>query len=72
MLFIATQLVGDDVESDEKSSPSPSSPSTFSTPLHAGSPLRNATLAAVQNALSKHQQQVQVSAAPLLIKNLVK
>lgn len=72
VVFIATQLITGDVDSDEKSSSSPSSPSTSSTPLHARSPLRNTTLVAVQNALSKHKQQVQVSAAPLLITDVMK
>lgn len=71
MVFIATQLVAGDLDSDESSS-SPSSPSTSSIPLQARSPLRNATLVAVQNALSKHTQQVQVSTAPLLVTDVNK
>lgn len=69
---MATQLAGGEVDAGENSSSPPSSPSIPSSPLHARSPLRNATLMAVQSALSKHQQQVQVSAASLLIADVLK
>lgn len=72
IVFTATQLVAGDVDSDEKSFSSPSSPSTSSTPVQARSPLRNATLVALQNTLFKHKQQIQVSTAPLLFKDVMK
>lgn len=67
VVFITTQLVGGEVDGDENSSSS-----LPSSPLLARSPLRNATLMAVQGSLSKHQQQVQVSAACLLIADVLK
>jgi len=52
-LLINFQLVNSDTESE-------SSETLSSSPLHGQSPLRNPTLKAVQNALSKHQKQSQV------------
>lgn len=71
-VFIVTQLVGGEVDGGKNSFSSPSSSPAPSSPLHARSPLRNATVMAVQSALSKHQHQVQVSAASLLIADVLK
>lgn len=58
--FISTQLVGGEGDVGGCGN-------TSCSPLQARSPLRNATLTAVQSALSKHQQQTQVSAASSLV-----